>query len=130
MKKILAALAIVAFFAVPAFAAPTLIWEFTQTENLATGFLIYSQEDVAGAEIYNYKVDDIDARSFVIDETRYRPGADYVFWMKAYNAAGVGPASETALYTREAFVATENPPPPLYQINIPEGSPVQILIQK
>ena len=131
MKKHIVFLALIAaFIAAPAFAAPTLIWEFTQTENLATGFLIYSQEDVAGAEIYNYVVPDVSARSFVIDETRYRPGANYNFWMKAYNSAGTGPASNTAAYTREAFVATENPPPQIFQINVPEGSPVQILIQK
>jgi hypothetical protein len=129
MKKLLAVLAIL-LFAAPAFAAPTLIWEFTQTTNLATGFLIYSQEDVAGADVYNYVVPDVSARSFEIDETRYRPGANYNFWIKAYNTAGTGPASNTALYTREAFVATENPPPSIYNINIPENSVVNIQIRK
>jgi len=130
MKKILAALAIVALFAVPAFAGPTLVWEFTQTENLATGFKVYSQEDVAGATVYSQIISDVSARSFAIDETRYRPGGTYNFWLTAFNSAGEGPASNTAPYTREAFVPTENPPPPIYNINIPSGSPVQINIQK
>ena len=127
MKKILVALAIL-LFAVPAFAEPTLVWEFTQTENLATGFKVYSQEDVAGATVYSQIISDVSARSFPIDETRYRPGGTYNFWLTAFNSAGEGPASNTAPYTREAFVPTENPPPAIYNINIPSGSPVSINI--
>jgi len=130
MKKILAALAIVVFFAVPAFADPILVWEFTQTENLATGFKVYSQGTTAGSPVHSYIVSNINARSFPIDETRYEPGKTYNFWLTAFNSAGEGPASNTAPYTREAFVPTENPPPAIYNINIPSGSPVSINIER
>ena len=128
-KQFLVALAIL-LFAVPALADPTLVWEFTQTENLATGFKVYSQEDVAGATVYSQIISDVSSRSFPIDETRYRPGGTYNFWLTAFNSAGEGPASNTAPYTREAFVPTENPPPPIYNINIPSGSPVSINIER
>jgi len=128
-KQFLVALAIL-LFAVPALADPTLVWEFTQTENLATGFKVYSQEDVAGATVYSQIISDVSSRSFPIDETRYRPGGTYNFWLTAFNSAGEGPASNTAPYTREAFVPTENPPPTIYNINIPSGSPVSINIER
>ena len=130
MKKLLAVLAFTLLFAAPAFAVPTLVWEFTQTANLATGFKVYSQENVAGATVYSQIIPNVTARSFVIDETRYRPGGTYNFWLRAFNSAGEGPASNTAAYTREAYVPTENPPPQQYNINIPEGSPVQITIER
>lgn len=129
MKKLFAVLAFTLLFAAPAFALPTLVWEFTQTANLATGFTVYSQETVAGAPLYTDNISNVNARSFVIDETRYRPGANYNFWLRAYNSAGAGPESNTALYTREAYVAPNDPAPSQYNINIPAGAPVSITIQ-
>lgn len=130
-KQLLAALAIIVLFAGTAFAAPVLVWEFEQTANIATGFKVYSQENVAGATVYSQIVPGgVEVRSFAIDETRYRPGGTYNFWLTAFNSAGEGPASNTAEYIREAYVPTENPPPAIYNINIPSGAPVQITIER
>jgi hypothetical protein len=129
MKKLLTALAIL-LFAVPAFAAPTLIWNFEQTANIATGFTIYSQEAVSGAPVYTNDISNISARSFAIDESCYRPGANYNFWIRAYNSAGAGPESNIAVYTREAYVPPNDPPEPIYTINIPTGAPVNIIIER
>jgi hypothetical protein len=127
MKKLFAVLAIL-LFAAPAFAVD-LIWQHTQTTNLATGFKAYSQEKLAGAEVYSYLVPGGETvRKFTIDQTRYQPGKSYDFWVTAYNSSGESAPSNKAVYTRPTFVLTENPPPAIY-ITIPPGAPVSIEIQ-
>jgi len=128
MKKLLAVLAFTLLFAANAFAVD-LIWQHTQTANLATGFKAYSQEKLAGATVYSYLVPGgATVRKFTIDETRYQPGKSYDFWVTAYNSAGESAPSNKAIYTRSTFAPTENPPPAIY-ITIPPGAPVSIEIQ-
>jgi len=59
----------------------------------------------------------------------YEPGKTYTFWMTAFNSAGESANSNTAEYTREAYVPTENPPPAIY-ITIPPSAPVSITIER
>lgn len=128
MKKLLAVLAFTLLFATHAFAVD-LIWQHTQTANLATGFKAYSQEKVAGATVYSYLVPGgATVRKFTINETLYQPGKSYDWWVTAYNAAGESAPSNKAVYTRQIFTPTENPPTTVY-ITTPPGVPVSIQIQ-
>jgi len=99
MKKLLFALAIIAFALTAQAADVTFTWDH-DGQNV-DGFTLYFWQTNQPTTVYNKTVSDGAARSMLIAEYYFAQGIEYSFEMTAYNTYGESDRSNRLLWTRD-----------------------------